>query len=157
MYILPLHPVKGAVSGNNASDTGAIYALDLHVPVAGDHILLVRCLTSAGVDDAANGATLFRNNLLTGATYPMGIPNVMSFTGNSATNQESQFYYFFYDMKIKTEGCASDRVTVVAPDAPVPSVSQVADSLVSTIATGNQWYKDNVLIIGATARVSNLP
>jgi hypothetical protein len=146
-------PAKGLITGNNAADTGAIFVLDLHVPTAGDHVILVRCLDKAGNYDSVGGSTIFRNNGITGTgTYPMTVPNLASITGNSATGMESQFYYFFYDLKIRTEGCASDRVAVVATDAPVPVVSQVADSLVSTVATGNQWYKDNVLIIGATGK-----
>ncbi|MES2372440.1 MAG: S8 family serine peptidase [Bacteroidota bacterium] len=149
-------PVKGALTLNSTADTGAIYMLDLHVPTAGDHIILVRCLDKAGNYDSLGGATIFRNNGITGAnTYPMTVPNVMSITGNSATGagiSESQFYYFFYDMKIRTEACGSDRIAVVATDATTPNISQVADSLVSTIATGNQWYKDNVAIAGATGK-----
>jgi hypothetical protein len=144
-------PARGLVNGNNAADTGAIFALNMHVP-PGDHILMVQCYDAAGNEDAVNGATIFRNNGLTGATYPLGIPNFMSFTGNGASGQEAAFYYFFYDMKVRSEGCGSDRVAVVATDAIVPVVSQVADSLVSTVATGNQWYKDNTLIIGATGK-----
>lgn len=145
-------PAKGLVTNNSTADTGAIYVLDLHVPTAGDHVLLVRCLDKAGNYDSVSGSTIYRNNGITGATYPMSVPNLMSITGNSAAGMESQFYYFFYDMKIRTEACGSDRIAVVATDAPVPVVSQVADSLVSTVATGNQWYKDNVLIIGATGK-----
>jgi hypothetical protein len=152
VYPTTSSPAKGAVTLNTAADTGAVYVLDIHVPTAGDHVLLVRCLDKAGNYDSVGGSTIFRNNGISGATYPMSVPNVMSITGNSATGQESQFYYFFYDMKIRTEGCGSDRIAVVATDAPVPVVSQVADSLVSTVATGNQWYKDNVLIIGATGK-----
>ncbi|MDB5211756.1 MAG: C-terminal target protein, partial [Sediminibacterium sp.] len=149
VYPTTPNPQPGAVTGNNVADTGAVYALDLHVPTAGDHLILIRCLDKTGVYDSVGGATIFRNNGITGATYPMTLPNIMSITGNAATGQESQFYYFFYDMKIKTEACGSDRKEVIAPDAPVPVVQQKGDSLTSSIANGNQWYKDNILIIGA--------
>jgi hypothetical protein len=146
-------PAKGLVAANNTADTGAIFALNLHVPSAGSYVLLVRCLDPNGVRDDVNGSTIFRNNGLTGTTYPMGVTNLMTFTGNGATGMEQQFYYFFYDLKVRSDGgCGSDRKEVIAFDAQVPVVSQVADSLVSTIATGNQWYKDNVLIIGANGK-----
>lgn len=145
-------PAPGAVTGNNASDTGAVYYLNLPVSSTGDHIIIVQCLNSAGVEDNVNGATIFRNNGITGAgPYPISIPNVMSITGNSAAATQSQFYYFFYDMKIST-GCLGDRLPVLATTAPVPAITQQADSLVSSIATGNQWFLNDTAITGATNR-----
>jgi len=138
-------PTNG-IPGNPTNDTGAVFLLNLPVIPTGDHILIAEC--------DAGGATLFRNNGITGSTtYPMSIPNIISLTGNSvvndATNQESQFYYFFYDIKINTGSCVSDRVPVVAATIPAPVISQVADSLVSTIASGHQWYVNDTAINGA--------
>lgn len=140
-------PASGAVTGNSASDTGAIYYLHLPVTSTGDHIIIMECLS---------GATIFRNNGITGTTtYPMGFPNIASFTGNSATDAnnvsiESQYYYFFYDTKVNTGACPSDRISVVATTAAVPVISQQADSLVSSITTGNQWFLNDTAISGAT-------
>jgi hypothetical protein len=151
VYATTPNPVQGGAIGNLAADTGAIFRLNLSVPATGDHILFVQALDKSGnVDTTVNGAVLFRNNGLTGATYPIAIPNIMSLTGNSATDQEPQFYYYFYDMKIST-GCASDRVAVIAATAPVPVITQQADSLVSSIASGSQWYLNDTAITGANA------
>ena len=144
------NPQPGAVTGNPTADTGAVYYLNLPVNETGDHILLVLC--------NENGATIFRNNNISGTTYPISIANVMSITGNSVnlTNTSADvnpFYYFFYDMKIRTgTSCPSDRVELVVGDAPTPAITKVGDTLVSSITgTTMQWFKDDVGINGATS------
>lgn len=153
VYATTPTPTPGAVTGNSASDTGAIYYLNLPVTSTGDHIMIMECLSGATRSDSAS---IFRNNGITGsATYPMGYSNIVSFTGNSAIDGsgnsiESQFYYFYYDTKINTGACPSDRIPVVATTAAVPVITQQADSLISSIATGNQWYLNDTAISGAT-------
>ncbi len=148
------------VDDNNPSDNGAIFHLDLPVIPTGDHIINVTLLYPDGtpipVANTTEGATLFRNSNIAGAnTYPIGVPLLASFTGNSvapSTNppqQPSQFYYFFYDMKVNTGECVSDRVAVVATTIPTPVITQVGDSLFSSIASGNQWYINDTAISGA--------
>ena len=153
-------PAPGAVTANNASDTGAIFYLNLPVSTVGDHIIIVECLNRAGIVDTVSslGATIFRNNgITTTNTYPTGVANIMNITGNSAHNTsgatDAQFYYFFYDMKVNTGACVSDRVAVVATTATVPVITQSADSLVSSVASGNQWYlNDTTAISGANGK-----
>ena len=82
----------------------------------------------------------------------MSVPGVMSINGNSATTggaQPYQFYYYFYDMRIRTASCPSSRVAVLANTPTNPVITQQADSLVSSYATGNQWYANDTLIVGA--------
>lgn len=50
-------------------------------------------------------------------------------------------------MKINTNDCVSDRTAVVATTGVAPVITQVADSLTSNAATGNQWYVNDTLII----------
>lgn len=146
-------PKPGAQSGNPAGDLGAIYYLNIPVSTTGDHVLILECLKSQGRSDSA---TIFRNNGITGTTtYPTGVPNIFSITGNSAhtgTAQESQYYYFYYDMKINTGACVSDKVSVVATASPIPVITQQGDSLVSSIATGNAWYVNDTAIANATGK-----
>lgn len=139
-------PLAGAVTGNNAADTGAIYYLNLPVPATGDHVIIIDC---------QNGANIFRNNGISNSPYPFALPGVMSLTGNSAAtntfpNNFQGYYYFFYNMKVNTGDCVSDRATIVATTIPTPVISQVADSLTSNILLNNQWYKNDTLIAGAT-------
>jgi len=148
------NPQPGAVSGNPPTDTGAVYYLNLPVTETGDHILII----TGPSGSQTSTATFFRNNGITGTTYPIAIQNVMSITGNSVnlidTNADpNPFYYFFYDMKIRTgTSCPSDRVPIVLTDAPTPVVTKVGDSLVSSITgVSLQWFKDDVGIPGETS------
>lgn len=154
VYATRPNPAPGSLAGNPPADTGAVFYLNLPVVPTGDHIINVICLDKDGADaTASSGATIFRNNNIAGAnTYPMSIPNIVSITGNSAhtgTAQESQFYYFFYDMRVNTGNCVSDRVAVVANTINAPVITQVGDSLVSSAASGNQWYVNDTAINGA--------
>lgn len=131
-------------------DPGAVFALNFAVAEPGDHIIVIRCL---------EGATIYRNNGVTGNPYPFAIPGVFSITGNSAVdpattnpdpNYFQRFYYFFYDMSIKISGCPSSRVPVVAGTSVTPVVTLNGSTLTSSVATGNQWYLNSNPIAGAT-------
>ncbi len=151
--VYPTTPNPGPNStGNSTNDTGAIYALNLPVTATGDHIIIIECMPGYGRSDSA---TIFRNNNIANpaATYPIGSSSIMTITGNSAHNstgqQDGSFYYFFYDMKVNTQACVSDRLPVVVAAAPKPVITQQADSLVSSIAKGNLWYLNDTIISGA--------
>ena len=55
-------------------------------------------------------------------------------------------------INIHSLDCVSDRSTVTAVVAAVPTSTLSGDSLVSSIATGNQWYFNNIIINGATGK-----
>lgn len=147
-YATNPNPTPGLVTGNPTNDSGAVYSLNLLVPTIGDHIIILESTSGPGRTDSAS---IFRNNLITGTTtYPTGITNIASITGNSANTGgalESQYYYFFYDMRINTRGCVSDRISVVAATAPTPVITKVADSITSTIA--GQWFLNDTAIVAA--------
>ncbi len=135
----------GALTENDPADSGAVYRLGLNVPSASDYGIIVECL---------DGATIYRNNGITGTTYPFGINNIMNFTGNSVSlstgQNQNAFWYFFYDTRISTAGCVSDRVPIIAAANTNLTITQVADSLVSNIKTGNfQWvFNDTATVAG---------
>jgi hypothetical protein len=145
-------PATGAVTGNPAADTGAVYQLNIPVNTPGDHVLMVKC---------SNGATIFRNNNIVGATYPQAVPGVFSITGNSvnwgSTNDPNPYYYFFYNMKVSTlAGCVSDKATIVATTVAAPTITKVVDSLVSSATSGNQWYFNDAPIAGEVGQKTKL-
>ncbi|MFT3824813.1 MAG: S8 family serine peptidase [Chitinophagaceae bacterium] len=147
-------PQAGAVSGNNASDTGAVYYLGLPVTDAGDHIIIVECL---------EGANIFRNNAVTGTNYPFSIPNVFSITGNSATvatadsvNYYKGFYYFLYDVAIKLNNCPGTRVPIVAGTATAPTATQSGNILTASSGSAYQWYLNGSAITNAIAQSYNV-
>lgn len=146
VYATNPSPVSGAYEGNDASDTGRVFYINMELP-AGKHSIIV----------SASNATLFRTRDLPISNYPFTFSNIFSITGNSAsnsypsdTNFYKSFYYYLYDMKLSTEDCVGDRIPVSVYTSPKPIVSFLNDSLRSSIATGNQWYMDGVAIAGAT-------
>lgn len=130
---------------NNAADTGAVYNLNLLIPTSGDHVIIIDC---------QNGASIFRNNSIINNPYPIGLSNIFTITGNSAAtvanpNQYQNYYYWLYDMRFNTKDCVSDRTAIVATTIPTPVITQVADSLTSNIANGNQWYFNDTLALSS--------
>ncbi len=141
-------PLVGSQSVNDPTDTGAVFTINLPLPV-GTHTII----TTTDAD-----ATIFRNNNVTGAPYPFSIQNVITFTGNSATsttdpNYYQNFYYYLYDMRFSSPDCVSDRATVAASTAPTPVISQVGATLSSSVTTGNQWSLNGVAIGGAVGQI----
>lgn len=138
-------PKSGAVTGNNAADTGAVFWLGLNVPTTGSHIIYIVCDT----------ATIFRNNGITSNPYPFTIPGIFSITSNSAVSTSNptmyqQYYYFLYDVRIKLANCPSTRVPVVATTGTAPQISLNGKVLTSTAAASYQWYINGTAIAGAT-------
>ena len=157
VYATTPNPAQGAVSVNNAADTGAVYYLNLNVPVTGDKILIVECMDQFGNHSTTsnpnpNISTIFRNDAINGTTYPLGINGIMSFTGNSASltgGVESKYFYFFYDTRIST-GCVSDRSPVVATVYPDIVLTKTGDSITSNVTSGiAQWiFNDTETLLG---------
>jgi hypothetical protein len=105
---------------------------------AGNHILIIK------TDSIAN---IFRNKNIAANPYPYSIPNVFTITGNNATNP-SQFYYYLYNMSIRTLDCVGDKVAVIPTVAVAPIISYSGDSLVCTSGINYQWKKDGVDLVG---------
>jgi hypothetical protein len=140
------NPAAGALA-DDANDQGRVYNLNLLLPAAGKY-------TITPVYDAT--VTLFRSNAgVTG--YPFKVGNIFSIEKNDAvpatgtdTTYYRQFYYYLYDIKLKSAGCAS--VARLPVSLSKPTITQAGTSLTSNFATGNQWYLDGKLIEGATAQ-----
>ena len=155
VYPTTPNPQAGAVTGNNASDTGAVFFLNLPVPTTGDQAIIIDC---------QDGATIFRNNSITGNPYPFSIPGVFAITGNSAVNTSNAndttfyraYYYFFYDMQIQLTNCPGPRVPIVATTATPPVITLDGKILRSNVAQGNQWYLNDTAIAGATGQTDTV-
>ena len=134
-------PLAGAQS-DDPNDQGAVYNLNLLLPAAGNYAINV---------EFDSNSTLYRNNAgVTG--YPFKIGDVFSITSNSATADPDTaayktYYYYFYDMKVKSAGCPSVSRQSVTVSKPV--ITQNAAVLNSSVATNNQWYLNGKAIIGA--------
>lgn len=135
-------------TGTPADDQGAVFRLDMPVTDPGDYIIITRCL---------DGATIYRNNGVATNPYPYSIPGIISLTGNGAVDTNNppdpnfwqRFYYFFYDVGVKLNGCPSGRVPVVAGTSVTPVITLNGSTFSSSVATGNQWYLNSSPIPGA--------
>ncbi|MET3978856.1 hypothetical protein ABIB62_001425 [Mucilaginibacter sp. UYP25] len=134
------------VQPDDPADQGKVYNLNLTLPEAGAYTI---------TPSYENNATIYRNN--GGVTgYPFTIGNIFSITGNEAVSGTSEtdttyyknFYYYLYDMQVRSPGCAS--VTRVPVTITKPTITQTGDVLASNITTGNQWLLNDELITGAT-------
>ena len=155
-------PNVGAPSGQTAddpNDLGVVYPLNLSFPKAGDYKIQI---------EYENGASIFRSNAgVTG--FPFKINNLLTYRGALFNRSSSQVdtltnaYYYFYDLKIKSLGCASPRVAVLAQTATktTPVVSFLGNSSfcendnLPLNAPANagiyQWFLNDQPIAGATA------
>jgi Subtilase family/GEVED domain/Secretion system C-terminal sorting domain len=143
-------PATGAPTGQLAddpNDIGAVYALNLAIPKAGDYKITI------GYE---NGASIFRSNVgVTG--FPYKIPNILTlraslFDTGTKIDTLTSGYYYFYDLKVKSLGCPGRRVAVLATtaskNAPAITTSSppllCAGSSIKINATPNagsyQWF-----------------
>jgi len=141
-------PLAGA-QPDDPNDQGQVYDLNLSLPAAGDYQISV---------DFEDQATIYRSN--GGVTgYPFKIGDIFSITGNSATATNGDttaykgYYYYFYDMKVQSLGCASAARKAVTLSKPV--ITQANNTLTSNFNDGNQWLLDGNIISGATAVTYN--
>ena len=138
----------GVVTENDPNDKGMIFNVNFPVTTTGNHVLIMQC---------TDGATVYRNNNIATSPYPQsinGINSGLTVTGNSVVTSSSsdpnQFYYFFYDMRVRllSEGCPTAKIPVTAINNVIPTVTRIADTLISSVANGNQWQLNGVDIPG---------
>ena len=141
------NPAASGTQNDDPTDVGRVYNLNLSLPRAGNYTISVAY---------ANGATLYRSNGGVNG-YPFG-NDVFKITGNTATLASNpsdttayrSFYYFFYNMHVVSNGCAS--VTRQPATVFSPVITQNGAALQSNIVTGNQWYLNGELVAGATGQ-----
>ena len=145
----PVYPTYDSTNKVNiatpyvSGDTGKIYSLNLSIPKAGDYILITQC----------DSATIFRNNGLASAGYPIGPNKLFSFTGNSVGTTQGNFqnyFYFFYSTQISTNDFVSPATKIAVQTTTIPSITKVADTLISSAGNSYQWYLNDIGIEGAT-------
>ncbi|MBN2682116.1 MAG: PKD domain-containing protein [Bacteroidales bacterium] len=79
--------------------------------------------------------------------YPYTIPGLVSLTGSNVDGQEQDFYYYFFDWKVKGQDCISERAEVIANVYPLPEIIVSEDVEIyfgeTTVlsATGGESYQ----------------
>ena len=148
----PHDTIQWNVAAGDNTDTGATYLLNIPVPNPGNYIIIFNCL---------NHATAFLNANIKTNPYPLSIPGVFSVTGNDfrdlgktdSITFSHQFYYPFYNIGLRLNGCpAPGRTAVAASTEAGPAITQQANLLVSSVAANNQWYLNDSLLTDSTAQ-----
>ncbi|WP_419802593.1 S8 family serine peptidase [Mucilaginibacter sp.] len=130
-------PQAGA-STNDITDAGQVYQLNITLPAAGIYNINI----SYGDD-----ATIYRSNGGVSG-YPFTVGSFFSITGTNAATTPQAYYYYFYDLIVKSAGCAAVARTAVPVTK--PQITSNGTILTSNFRNGNQWYLNNVPIQGAT-------
>jgi hypothetical protein len=132
---------------DDPNDAGQVYPLNLLFPAAGNYTISVTY---------QNGATLYRNNGgVTGYPFNLGGAfritgsNVTPATGNDTTYYRG-FYYYLYNVKVKSAGCAG--ITRQAVTLTKPVITQKDTVLTSSFSGANQWYYNDSVIVAATGQ-----
>ena len=129
---------------DDLNDPGKMYKLNLVFPEAATYRIGI----------SYNGAAIFRSN--SGVT---NIPiqsdgNIITLSGayfdNGTVSTITTSYYYFYNMIFKSLGCTDYSRTPVIVNKPI--ISQSGAILSANMDSSNQWYLNNVLIVGATAK-----
>jgi hypothetical protein len=140
------------VAAGDNTDTGATFLLNIPVPNPGNYVLIFTC---------HHNSSAFLNANIKTSPYPLSIPGVFSVTGNDfrdfgkadSVTYSHQFYYPFYNIGLRLDGCpAPGRTIVTATTEAGPIITQQGNLLVSSIASGNQWYLNDSLLTDSTTQ-----
>ncbi|MGI4749605.1 MAG: S8 family serine peptidase [Janthinobacterium lividum] len=122
---------------DDPADAGQVYQLNLTLPAAGIYNINI---------SYGDNATIYRNN--GGVTsYPFTVGSFFSITGTNAATTPQAYYYYFYDLMVKSAGCTGAARMAVPVSKPQITANGVI--LTSSFSNGNQWYLNNVRIQGA--------
>lgn len=135
-----------SVELNDVADKGAYFNIGLELP-AGSHAIIV----------TTNGASVYRDRQVPSGSYPFKLGDWFSIDGNSAIasngssdpNFYKSYYYYLYDMTIRSTDCIGDRIPVPIQRTVFPKITFDGDSLRSNAPQGNQWYLDGKPLAGA--------
>jgi hypothetical protein len=154
-------PLSGTVNTVDALDTGAIYYLGMSLPNTGATISYALKASSV-ITNSIDSVNIFRNNNLpqSPSLYPFTAANgIFSLTGNSVqagstASSYPSFYYYFYDLKIRTVDNVSERGAVVGITTTPPTITlagAASDSLQTNVTSSIQWYLNGNAITGANS------
>ncbi|MBL4675004.1 MAG: S8 family peptidase [Mucilaginibacter sp.] len=137
--------IPAAEIADDPLDKGKVYTLNLLLPAAGNYTI---------TPSYENGASIYRNKG-TGINYPFNIGSIFKISGNDATSGTDGvdttyyrgMYYYFYNMQVRSPGCASTQRTAVTVIKPV--IAQNGDALTSNLTGDSQWFLNGQAIAGA--------
>ena len=89
---------------------------------------------------------LYRNN--SGPSYPYQIPGILSITSSSANTDPFGYYYFFYDWRVRTQDCVSERNEVVVTTEFCNSVNELAAENLFSVYPNPTQSEINITVEG---------
>jgi len=134
-------------AGNTLQDT------TVNLPL-GTSIINLNFPLEAATGYRLGGDTLSLKMDFMNINYPYNLNGVASITGYTCPYPPVPLYLFFYNWEFETMPCLSLRTPVDAYiwNISTPTISGVGNILSSSSATGNQWYLNGSLILGATTQ-----
>jgi len=150
----PVDTTQFNVAVGDNSDTGATFLLNIPIPNPGNYIIIIDCSATANA---------FLNLNISKDPYPVSIPGVISITGNDfkdlgkadSVTYSHKFYYPFYNMGIRLNGCPAPRTPVEAQSKNGPAITLAGRTFTSDSASGNQWYVNDSLMVGHTGQTDS--
>lgn len=122
---------------------------------AGSTTVQINKITSTNNGPVCSGTTLSLGaTAITGATYSWTGPNGFTSTQQNpiVSANSTSAMAGVYSVTSTVNGCTSPSSVTIAsinPSPVTPVVTQIANTLNSSLAIGNQWYSQNGKIIGA--------
>lgn len=136
------NPTPGTTA-NDLTDEGQIYTLNLKFPTAGFYNIYT---------SYEDEATIFRNNTVPRSIYPISSAlEMFNIIGNNASSPSGAYWYYFYDITVKSLGCETDQ-RVAIPISEI-QITKNGGELISSAEHGNQWFVNGEKIEGATSSI----
>jgi hypothetical protein len=151
---VPVDTTQFNIPVGDNSDTGATYLLNIPIPNPGNYIIIIDCSATANA---------FLNLNISKDPYPLSIPGMISITGNDfkdlgkadSVTYSHKFYYPFYNLGIRLNGCPAPRIPVVAQPKGGPAITLAGNTFTSDSANHNQWYVNDSMLVGHTGQTDS--
>ncbi len=149
---------------DDPNDPGAVYALNLKIPTAGDYKITIDYAGGASIFRSNSGVSGFPYQLKTQAGQPVITMKGSLFTTGTTTDTLKTAWYYFYNMKIRSLDCASPQRTPVGSTTSTAATATITPGGSASICQGSgltlqantgtgltyQWFLNGQAIAGAT-------
>ncbi|WP_018620235.1 GEVED domain-containing protein [Spirosoma luteum] len=149
---------------DDPDDQGAVYALNLKIPTAGDYKITIEYAGGASIFRSNSGVSGFPYQLKTQTGQPVVTIKGSLFTTGTTTDTLKTAWYYFYNMKIRSLDCASPQRTPVVSTTSTAATATITPGGSASICQGSgltiqanigaglayQWFLNGQAIAGAT-------
>ncbi|QJW87962.1 S8 family serine peptidase [Spirosoma taeanense] len=150
---------------DDPNDPGAVYALNLRIPQAGDYKITIEYDEGASIFRSNAGVTGFPYRLTTQTGQPVLSIKGSLFNNGTTTDTLRTAWYYFYNLKVRSLDCPGPQRTAVAPTAGTAATATITPDGSTSVCQGSsltlrantgtglsyQWFRDGQTISGATS------